>query len=191
MFEVSESLFPLLANTRSSKKTAVRYQTTKLLFLAAFLFSIFSGCVAPQPRKAVRKATFIEEEYAKYRAPGTCTITGQAFLKTRGGDVKFGAGNEVHLNPVTSYSTEWYTSFIQQGRLLEDPDSRAMPFHKVVRADGNGRFKFTDLPPGDYYLACPIYWEIPSQYGLQQTGGWAHQKVSVSDGKSVDTVLTR
>jgi hypothetical protein len=139
-----------------------------------------------------RNAKFIEAEYAAYKGDGKSTISGQAFLKTRGGDVKYGAGNQVHLNPVTSYSTEWFERGIVGNEPLEKPDDRINPYHRTTVADGFGNFAFEHLPPGQYYVACLITWEVPNLWGggLQTTGAWARAKVTVRDGESVKTIVT-
>lgn len=160
-------------------------QLSVLIFLSAILL----GCIhTPSPRLAV----FNEAEYAPYVGEGTVSIYGDAFLKTRGGDVKKGAGNEVFLNPVTSYSTEWFERTIIGGQPLEAADPRALKYHRKTRADGDGKFEFEKLPPGEYYLACFISWEIPGPYGsAQSTGGWVYAKVKLVPGERKKVVLTR
>lgn len=141
---------------------------------------------------AERKRPFVRLEYDPYHADGTGSIEGQAFLKTRGGDVKFGAGNLVHLKPVTSYSQEWFEREIMRGESLAAPDPRADHYHWTTRADGFGGFRFDGLPPGEYYAACSIHWEFPDgQGGTRRAGGWAWARVRVEDAEESRAILTR
>ena len=95
------------------------------------------GCAIPLVE---RKAKFIESEYAPYAGEGTATLCGQAVVQTRRGEFKYGAGNEAYLNPVTSYSTEWYRVSVIGGRSLTKPNPKALAYNRATRADGNGRF---------------------------------------------------
>jgi hypothetical protein len=56
-----------------------------------------------------------DDEYAAFEQPGRGSIAGQAFLTTRGGDVKMGAGRTVTLDPATRYARAWYQRY---GRIL-------------------------------------------------------------------------
>lgn len=156
-----------------------------LLPLVIFVLACVPLRSAPQPRRA----SFIEAEYAPYGKEGSGTITGQAFLKTMGGDVKYGAGNTVFMNPVTSYSTEWFERAILAQESLEPSDPRCQPYTKSVIADGEGRFEFEGLPAGEYYIGCLINWSVPGQYGMIPTGGVAHAKVRVAEGQHVRNVI--
>lgn len=159
----------------------------------ALLF--FVGCASQNQttlKKVMpREATFQPSEYAMYEKKGEGKISGQAFLKTRGGDVKFAAGERVILNPVTSYSTEWYTKYVKKGIQLEEPDPRAHNYTKLVTADGFGNFQFDELPPGEYYVVTNIFWEVPSPSGrgLSRTGSSVGAKVSLSEGENVKVIL--
>lgn len=115
-------------------------------------------------------------------------IEGQAFLVTKSGEVKYGAGKLVYLNPVTTYSTEWHTHQVIGHKDAGPNDSRTRPYHREMVADATGRFRFEGLPPGDYYLACPIIWHIDM---YSTSGGWAHAQVKVEDGKVTHAVVTR
>jgi hypothetical protein len=82
-----------------------------LMLVAILTVSCYSAPRTEMPRLV----PFNEDEYLPYAGDGDATITGQAFLKTRGGDVKYGAGNTIFMNPVTSYSTEWMDRAILGG----------------------------------------------------------------------------
>jgi hypothetical protein len=143
-----------------------------------------------QQTEPQRQAQFNPEEYAPYDAQGSSSIHGQAFLKTRGGDVKYGAGNDVLLMPVGSYSTEiWKVSVVQGNRLAEDTDERFKKYIRQTVADGEGRFRFENLSSGEYYAMSYISWEVPSTTGLKKTGGWAGAKIKVGEGEKVETIL--
>jgi len=168
-----------------------------LVFVLCFLAG-FAGCAVPPPPVIQRQATFIEAEYAPYAGEGDATITGQAFLKTRGGDVKYGAGCVIGLNPVTTYSSEWFQKVILEGLNLSPRDERAVAYHREMMGDGEGRFRFEKLPAGEYYLTCWISWEVDSGYrdrlgmgSTVQTGGVAYAQVRVGTGETVNVIVTR
>jgi hypothetical protein len=146
--------------------------------LMALLIAVTAaGCVSPpQPRLT----QFIEEEYTPYAGEGTASVYGEAFPRLRNGGVMRGAGCRVHLNPVTTYSTEWYERSVIAGQVLTPVDNRVRPYHRETIADGDGKFEFEKLPAGEYYLACSITWEVPLDfYGTTiPTGGRAHTRES-------------
>ena len=157
--------------------------TPIVAILAGLLFA--SGCAH---QSHTRTAEFIPAEYEPFRLPGSGGIEGQAFLVTMSGEVKYGAARSVFLNPVTTYSTEWYVQQCVGHKELNEGDPRAAEFLRETIADGHGRFRFEGLPAGDYYLACPIVWHVDS---YNTSGGWAHAKVTVEEGKVTRAIVTR
>ncbi|HEX7861712.1 MAG TPA: hypothetical protein VF773_15355 [Verrucomicrobiae bacterium] len=160
---------------------------TVFLALAAILFAI--GCVAPQPKPF--QTPFNEEEFAAYAKNGTGRIVGQAFLKTRAGDVKVGAGNTVQLAPVTPYTTEMRQRVTLNGERMLQADPRIEPYVRKTVADAGGNFEFANLPAGEYYLSCVITWEVPSGSVLIPTGGIAYSTAKLGEGETVKVVVTR
>lgn len=152
-----------------------------VLFLAVLQLG---GCVTTRPMTNI----YNPSEYTKYHQAGTAEVKGQAFLKTEGGEVKFGAGETVSLIPATAYSEE-ILGYIQNYTYIraEGVDPRWKEHIKTTVADGNGNFEFIGVPAGAYYLECPIYWKI-SQY--DETGHTVYKKVDVRDGDKIKVVLT-
>jgi hypothetical protein len=142
---------------------------------------------APAPRRAV----YSEYEYKPYLHPGTASITGQVFRRTRSGEVRYGSGSPMYLNPVTAYSTEWWQRGFIGGENLADADPRAAQTFRTATADGEGRFRFDSLPAGDYFIGSSVYWEYYGgrYYGTQQTGGRVGQRAHVNQGQALAVVL--
>ena len=174
--------------------------------IPALLLLLFAGCAAPDgAAPATRgpvtsylpRVPWPEEEYANLAKKGANTVSGQAFMKTRGGDVKTAAGEIVMLNPVTTYSTQFVDVSILgkheafQELSPKDPDPRIREYAKQVTADATGRFTFYDVPAGEYYIYTLVRWEAPTGYGLQQQGGWVVSRVTVKDGDRNEFILTR
>lgn len=157
----------------------------RAVVLVCLASALLGGC-APTPQK--RNAAFVESEYAPYDRAGTGVIEGQAFLRTRGGDVKTCAGRDVYLNPVTTYSTEFYDRSCIGLETLEIADPRASKYRKTAIGDVHGAFRFDGLVAGDYYIASPIYWEYMQN---SVTGSVAHAKVTVREGQTTKVVVTR
>lgn len=105
--------------------------------------------------------------------------------------MKYGAGNSVWIHPVTSLTTEWYDKKIVQGIPLVAGDPHIDDYRKSVVADGEGRFEFDNLAAGDYYVTCAITWGVPSELGIEDTGGIAYAKVTVRNGETAKIIVTR
>jgi hypothetical protein len=130
---------------------------------------------------------FQPEDVLGYAARGTGKISGQAFLKTRGGEVRVGAGNAVQLLPAKA----WFYAALAF-HWSEFPDAtraQLAPFMRVTQADAQGNFEFSDLPPGDYLLHTLIEWEVPGAYGATTTGGPVQKRVSIQS-EPVRVMLT-
>lgn len=127
-------------------------------FIAIAAFA--AGCVTPPRQLTTPQATppqaaspeptipFDESALQPFAGKGTSTITGQAFLKTAGGEVRYGAGNDVSLIPVTPYTTERVKAFVAArdpilaGILAQFIDLRLHKYTRKVVADGSGNFEF-------------------------------------------------
>jgi hypothetical protein len=151
---------------------------------------IVSGC-AGTPVIQVN-TPFAEDDYIPYTKDGTGNIKGQAFLKTQAGDVKYAAGNTIHLIPTTSYTKELMDKAIEKGGgFTTNMDYRLNKYIKTTIADADGRFEFLKLPAGDYYIGCHIAWKYATRYGLMPTGGNIIKQANIKEGESVKVILTR
>ena len=152
----------------------------------------FQGCAVPQI-EPTQRITFPVSEYNSLNREGTGIVNGQAFLKTRGGDVKTAAGEDVLLNPVTSYSNQWYEVAYIRNAPLTDLDPRLHDYIYKTIADGDGRFTFKNVPPGEYYLTTKVSWEAPVGYkgALVRQGGYISKKITVVNDETIEIILTR
>lgn len=158
-----------------------------LLFAAAVILSACVPMTSP-----VSRIPFPENEYQSLAKEGNAIVKGQAFLKTRGGDIKTAAGSEVLLNPVTSYSLQWYEIAYLAGKPLTEPDPRLSSYVIKQIADGSGRFTFKKVPSGDYFVTSLITWEAATGYqgALQVQGGWVTKRITVKENDEIDIIIS-
>ena len=169
----------------------MKSKLASLLGLACAL-ALFAGCVAPmaQIQTQATATPFDAAAFEPYRAPGKCKLIGQAFLKTRGGDVKVAAGEIVGLLPGTAYLKEVRALRDKGIEPIGQTREVAAEIEKAIRktvADGQGNFEFTDLPAGNYLLEVNIQWLA----GSFMTGGLVTKTVTVSEGGNARVMLTR
>ena len=156
---------------------------------AVLALLIMVGCVPPAPSPV--RTPLDMAELAPYRAPGTAVLSGQAFLKTRGGDVKYGAGCQVQVVPITSYQRERIQRKTMGNERLEEQDPRIEAFTKKTIADGSGNFEVKGLAAGQWVVYCSITWEVPGRYYPERTGGVAFAVVTLGEGESRRVIVTR
>lgn len=141
---------------------------------------------------AVDRIPFPVSEYESLLKTGSATVVGEAFLRTRGGDVKTAAGYTVFLNPVTSYSRQWHEVSYLHGRALSRSDPRIEQYVRSTTADSAGRFRFTNVPAGDYYVVTDVVWETPVGYvaGMERQGGKLVKEIHIDEGQTAEIILT-
>jgi hypothetical protein len=125
---------------------------------------------------------------------GKAKITGQAFLKTRGGEVRVGAGNKVTLVPNDSWCRKVFELSLR-GASIENLNAAALGFYTKncpsTESDATGSFEFDNVSPGSYTLETEVTWEVPGTNGMEKTGGRVWKSVSVSEGGTLRVMLTR
>ena len=163
------------------------------ILTSLFLIAVVFGCASRVAVNPIDRIPFPEDEYRSLASTGTAIVKGQAFLKTRGGDVKTAAGNEVILNPVTTYSNQWYESYYLQGLPMKEPDPRVWKYIRKTVADGDGRFTFKNVALGEYYVTTGVFWEAPVGYqgALVRQGGAVSKRISVKDNEEIEVIVTR
>lgn len=159
------------------------------LSLAVLLFVILLfGCIQ-SPDKIM--SSLNENELALYLKKGTASIVGQAYRKTKGREVKYGAGVFIYLMPVCSYTSEFIKG-VSTGQRDETIDHRLNAYIRKTVGDAEGRFEFLNLPAGSYYVFTVINWEGGAGYkgSLERTSGVIYRPVSVSEGEKVKVIVT-
>jgi hypothetical protein len=161
------------------------------------LVLLLAGCAATRP--TFTPLPFNDAEYAALPKVGSGAVKGQIFARTVGGDVKKGAGSAVVLMPATTYRDQWYSeSYLSHKLATATPDARYLDYDRTKTADGDGRFEFTGLPAGRYYILSNVVWQTTStneymrRLGLLETqGGGVVQVLVVKDGETTDAILAR
>ncbi len=104
---------------------------------------------APQ---IIQRVAFPAGEYSALVRTGKGTIQGQIYLQDTYGKKVYGAKTRLYLNPVTSYSRQWYEQSYVNGRKMQKADSRLYNYLKFTASDDTGAFAFYGVPSGRYYL---------------------------------------
>jgi hypothetical protein len=136
-----------------------------------------------------RQAEFNPEEYAPYVGTGTARVCGQAYLNMEDGKLHVASGDRVLLAPATSYTEEAVMVKVLGGRKMVDPDPEAMKFEQHTKTDEEGRFCFTGLPAGEYYVVADI--ALPTSTKEHRESRLAHAKALVKAEENVYVLVTR
>jgi hypothetical protein len=157
---------------------------TRWIVLLLIAFSMVS-CA----RTYERTAEFNPEEYAPYEGTGTARICGQAYLSMDDGKHHVASGDRVLLAPATSYTEEAIMVKVKRGRKMVDPDPEAMKFEQHTKTDAEGRFCFTGLPAGEYYVVADI--ALPTSTKEHRESQLAHAKAAVKADENMYILVTR
>lgn len=162
------------------------------LYLVA-LALLLAGCASVPPPQWNSVNDSAEAEYQPYMAGGVGTISGQAFLTQRGGGVVTAAGRNVTLDPATSVGIEWWAKAGKycRHRSLTPPSPGFAKARRATVADAEGRFRFSDLAPGKYYVRTEVTWEAGGEFGLTPQGGLVGQLVDVRERPANEVILNQ
>lgn len=129
-----------------------------------------------------------QREYASYRGSGAATISGQVTMTLQDGTVLDGSACQVRLTPITTESKKYIENVVMTGGTSpwkENADS----VWWLATADQEGRFRFEEVPAGDYYLTCLVAWREPGSGSTRQRILWT--ETSVEGSASVDVAVSR
>lgn len=158
-------------------------------FALATLIALSLGCAGSVANPARVRTPFDESAYSEFSKPGTGSISGRAILVGFTGGMRVCSEREVALDPETAFSSEWIKyEMMRPGFYTADPDPRMLAHRRTTMADIEGRFEFTDVPEGRYYVTCNMITEMV----LVVVGRVGYANVYLGEGESLtDVAVTR
>jgi len=109
--------------------------------------------MALQNSGRMERIDFPVDEYRHIRKVGSSTVTGKVFLENSyTSDKVMGKKVKLYLNPVTSYSEQWYQESYLGGYKMSKSDPRLFNYLKFTMSNADGKFNFFGVPKGEYYL---------------------------------------
>lgn len=167
----------------------------KIMRLFPMLLSLLVGCATVQQVPVSKE--FDPSETAWSEVEGNEQLTGSALLRTRGGDVRTCAGNDVHLIPRSAYSEvrmgiiygnihRGYVGALETKRVPATTDSKFMKTVRTSKCDAQGNFEFNKIPSGNYYVMTTIVWLA----GSASQGGMLMSEVGVKALEKNKLILT-
>ena len=173
-----------LAFAHAGSGSAASLASIVLTFIPFFTLS------ACAPHVHQRESAFDEAESIAYLAEGTAQVSGTVVIKAVDANIRE-RKRLIYLKPATRYTAEWLDHVVIQRVPFEPPDPREKPAHRSTISGEDGRFSFEKVPPGDYYLLCPIISELPGYFGygggtIFRTIGWTQVKLHVTTGQRLN-----
>lgn len=138
----------------------------------------------------MERINFPADEYNHLAKRGKGTVKGLIYLKDAYGRAIFGKSTRLYLNPITSYSKQWYNESYIGGYKMQKADDRLFNYLRFTASDDEGRFAFYGVPTGKYYLigtvkcASECGYEIPKNVRIAT-------EVSISGNQVITKSLTR
>jgi hypothetical protein len=150
------------------------------------LLLLLAGC-------ATQRIPFPEAELSALNLVGDKTVRGTVFLIDQHGEKQVGAGSEVTLEPLSSYSEHWYQFAYLGNRAIGKVDPRYEKYVRRVTADKDGRFSFGGVAPGPYLLTAPLFWRTTTcSINVVKTKVMISNKIAVTaEDRDVDIPLTK
>jgi len=106
-------------------------------------------------RVVIQRIPFPADEYAQLKSVGNATVKGTIAIRVNGQRI-VGHQTRLYLNPVTSYSNQWYRESYLAGHKMGKSDPRLFNYLKFTASDDNGGFAFYSVPAGMYYVVGTV-----------------------------------
>ena len=141
-------------------------------------------------RAKMERVAFPSSEYSRLAKTGKGTVKGSIFLKDAYERGIPGKSTRLFLNPVTSYSKQWYNESYLGGYKMQKADDRLFNYLRFTTSDESGRFAFYGVPTGSYYLIGTVKCGSECGYTTPKSVRIATQ-VSIRGNQVVEKSLTR
>ena len=100
----------------------------------------------------IPRVPFPQSEYNNLQKSGKSTVKGKIYITDTDGNNIYGKGTRLYLNPVTSYSRQWYNESYVGGYKMEKADKKLFNYLKFTTSNKKGNFAFFGIPSGSYYV---------------------------------------
>jgi len=100
----------------------------------------------------MQRMEFPASEYYRLPRTGKGTVKGTIYITDAYDRRIVGESTRLYLNPVTSYSEQWYEESYLGGYQMQKADPRLFNYLRFTASDKNGKFAFYGVPSGSYYL---------------------------------------
>jgi len=138
----------------------------------------------------MQRIPFPVSEYNRLGRLGKGTVEGHIFVTEASGQKIPGAATRLYLNPVTSYSDQWFEESYLGGHKMQKADSRLFNYLRFTASSSNGKFAFYGVPTGSYYLIGTVKCGVECGYDTPKSIRIAN-RVSVSGNQIVKQDLGR
>ncbi|MCH9740318.1 MAG: hypothetical protein K0U38_05710 [Epsilonproteobacteria bacterium] len=103
--------------------------------------------------EVMERMAFPLDEYKYLKKTGRSTVSGKVYLTNSHTEENIlGKKLRLYLNPVTSYSRQWYNESYLGGYKMSTVDRRLNAYLKLSYSNESGEFDFFGIPQGSYYL---------------------------------------
>jgi len=138
----------------------------------------------------VPRIPFPQEEYSRLARVGQGTVKGTIFIEDSYGGRVYGKQTRLYLNPVTSYSKQWYEESYLGGKKMAKADQRLFNYLRFTASDKDGHFAFYGVPPGRYYVIGVV--RCGSECGYDSVRNIRVAKeISVANAETVQVELSK
>jgi len=100
----------------------------------------------------ISRIPFPVNEYRNLSLSGRGVIKGSIFVTNKRGKTIVGKATRLYLNPLTSYSSQWYNKSYISGKKMKKADTRLYNYLRFTMSNENGQYAFYGVPSGKYYL---------------------------------------
>lgn len=137
----------------------------------------------------MERIAFPTSEYYRLARTGKGTVKGRIYLDDTYKQIP-GANTRLYLNPITSYSEQWYTESYLGGYKMQKADPRLFNYLKFTASDKNGHFAFYGVPSGSYYLIGTVKCGEECGYAGEKNIRIA-RKVTIQGSQIIERDLSR
>ena len=103
----------------------------------------------------IKRISFPADEYRQLKTSGDATVKGTISILYNGREIP-GKQTKLYLNPVTSYSNQWYRESYLGGHSMGKSDPRLFNYLKFTASNAAGQFAFYGIPAGRYYVVGTV-----------------------------------
>ena len=186
---VPADLSPSGGTTKSSPKNSWA-EDTNIDEADAPVDTIESKDVVDDNANIIKRIAFPTSEYTNLLKIGKGTVKGKIYITDAYDQGIIGKNSRLYLNPVTTYSKQWYKDSYIGGNKMGKADKRLFNYLKFTSSNSKGAFAFYGVPSGSYYLIGTV--KCGEECGYDSVANIrVATEVTISGGEVIDRDLTK